>query len=61
MGSTADRGGIGEARTGDHAGGITRRGDTTVKAGHPLISTGVSRKTETVTGYKSKEANSPIR
>ena len=48
-GSAADRG------------GVVCCGYTTVRVEHPLIFAGVSRKTETVTGHKSKEADSPIR
>jgi hypothetical protein len=46
---------LGEARAGDYAGGILCGGDTTVEVGHPLISTGVSRMTETITGHEDKE------
>ena len=53
-GSATDRGGIGEACAGDHAGGILCRSDTTAKVGHPLISAGVSRTTETVTEHEGK-------
>ena len=38
---------VGEAHAGDYAGGILCGGDTTVEARYPLISTGVSRMTET--------------
>ena len=39
-----------KARAGDYAGGILCGGDTTVEAGHPLVSTGVSRMTATQWG-----------
>jgi hypothetical protein len=45
---------LGEACVGDRAGGILCRSDTMVKVGHPLVSVGISRTTETVTGHEGE-------
>jgi hypothetical protein len=52
-GSAPDCGRLKEAR----AGGILCCGGTTVKVEHPLISTRVSRTTETFTGHEGKEGS----
>jgi hypothetical protein len=55
-GIASDRGGIGEARAGDHAGGdFLCCGGTMVKVEHLLISARVSRTTETFTGHEGME------